>query len=309
MSDDERLPAIAEKAPPPVKLARDHASRGPREVLYVDRSGRGITPARAHAPQAIALAASVALTSVGFFSWWFPFVIAAILGWHVWQLRHALRGAALMLHHRFDEAERELSALARSPVVHPAYRSNARAALAGIEARRGNHAPALEWATRATRFAWPAAQRAFARMVRVSALINVDRVNEARVYFDRHLRTVRSGDVMRHAHWTAGLYLALAEGRHTLDADELHRRAREALGVTAGRSLLALLAWAHHENGDEEQAWHLLREALAREDVEVTARSRPRLHAWMEAHRAEALAAAPADDEVAARIAEHEAEP
>lgn len=298
MADDQNLPAVIERSPAPVKMARDHASRNPREMVFVNNQGESVSPLRAHGTVVALIGGFVVLAVTGVVSWPVPVIMGGIVSWAYLQLNRALRGNALALHGRLEEAEKMLTPLARSPLAHPAYRGLARSTLAGIEMRRGNHAAALEWARKGSRFGWPKLSVAFCRLGRVTALVNLDRVAEARAFFDRYLKRVPKGDLLRHAHWGTELYLALAEGKHMIGADELHRRAREALGVTTGRTLLALLAWAHQQNGDVDQAWHLLRESLQRDDLWDTEKALPRLHAWMEAHRAEALADAPAESEL-----------
>ena len=51
-----------------------------------------------------------------------------------------------------------------------------------------------------------------------------------------------------------------------------------------------MLAWAQHRLGDDDQAWHLLREAYDRERTVGLTQGMPRLWAWMEAHKDAAMA-------------------
>jgi tetratricopeptide (TPR) repeat protein len=239
------------------------------------------------------LGAFLALT--GGLSWSFPLAIGVVGAWIVPPTLRQLRGNALALHGQLDEAFRVLEPLARSRLAPASYRGMARSTLAYIEACRGDHEAALAWAERGSRRVWPRLSTAYCRYARVAALVNLGRAGEARALFDRHLRDVPRGDLLRHAHWQAELYLLMAEDGRPPAADELHRRARVALGMTASRTILALLAWAHHTLGDDDQAWHLLRVALEQDDVELTERSRPRLHEWITTHREAALRAAPAE--------------
>jgi hypothetical protein len=85
-------------------------------------------------------------------------------------------------------------------------------------------------------------------------------------------------------HWVAELYITLAEGSHRFDGDELHTRSRVALAVSGAAALLGLLAWAEHEAGDADFAWHLLREAFDRRRQLHIKEGLPLLHAWMEAN-------------------------
>jgi hypothetical protein len=80
----------------------------------------------------------------------------------------------------------------------------------------------------------------------------------------------------------------MAEGHCPLSEDDIHARAIVALRITTAGPLIALLAWAHRENGDDDQAWHLLREAYDREHTPGLTAAQPRLWAWMEANKAAA---------------------
>jgi hypothetical protein len=307
MSDEERLPVVAGTALPPVRLANDARSRGAQEMVYVNTKGGSMSQWKVGLSLWAVPVLAVLLAALGAVTWVVPVAVGTMYAWLGWQLRLQMRGNTLALHFRFDEAETFVARLARSPVALPIYRSLARSTMAWIEAGRGNHEASLVWARRGSRFVLSRMAKTFCRLAEVNALVNLDRVADARVVFDRYLREEPTGDLIRNAWWQTELYLSLAEGKHSLAAEELHRRVREALVVTSGRSLIHLLAWAHEYVDDRDQAWHLVREGFEREEAERMATAFPRLHAWVEAHRAEALAAAPADDDLAAEIAEHEA--
>ncbi len=95
-----------------------------------------------------------------------------------------------------------------------------------------------------------------------------------------------AGPYLLTRHWSAELYLWHVAGQHPLDADQLHDRAIVALSISTASGLLALLAWAHYASGDEDQAWHLLGEALDRNAEDLV--YLPRLKQWIDEHGAKA---------------------
>ena len=110
-------------------------------------------------------------------------------------------------------------------------------------------------------------------------LIELDRVRDARQKLDA-LGDAPSSDYARLRHWTSELYVAFAEGRHHLDEDALHERARVGLSATPAVPLLALCGWAFSRLGDEDFAEHLLRTALERWESPVRNKF-PRLDRWV----------------------------
>jgi len=103
----------------------------------------------------------------------------------------------------------------------------------------------------------------------------------------------------RGAALTTELFLAFHEGRHELDDEALHERAKFALGITTASPMLALLSWAFAENGDEEMAELLRDEAQDRHPGKLMSVPMPKLDAWLnkEHARAEGPKARAAPDE------------
>src|SRR5690606_37320985 len=131
-------------------------------------------------------------------------------------------------------------------------------------------------------------QARVARYSEVYLLVNVGRLDEARAKLEE-LGPVPEGEYYRISHWGAELYLALAEGTHTIDEDELHRRAKDALAITSAAGLLGLLAWAFDQQGDGEMAALLLDEARDRHPGQKLSGPMPLLEAWMQDQAAPSL--------------------
>jgi tetratricopeptide (TPR) repeat protein len=298
-SDDRgSLVARGDKVPA-VPLARSLQTAPQRSFVHVDRKGQVRSPARLRALQALdygLIGAAVALpvvytVALGPLFGLAGLVATATAAWRVAATRRIKRGASLLVHDRLDEAEAALAPLLRRGRAPRRLRALAAQNLGACSARRGDHAAALDRQREAIRLHGRSRSplAISVRYAEIYSLANLGRTGEAR---DRLAERgpAPAGDYLRVMHWGAELYLALAEGRHTLDEPELHERARVALGITSSSALLGLLAWAHHHAGDTDQAWHLLGEALDRVDMPLD-RVMPRLAAWMEDHRAEAEAA------------------
>jgi len=308
MSDDPRA-LVPRGAPPPLVMARSLEAASPRSLVHIDGKGQVRSPVRYRAQIALAYGLSAytvgALTLAATTLWGLPGIgVGAGAGWLVARgilrarkIRHAVQ---LLVHDRLDEAEALLRDVQRSWGAPRLTRAIVEQNLGACAVRRGrfddalaHHRAALALYRRRNR------RRPQARMVEyqeIVTLVNLDRAAEARRIFGERHGKVPDGNYLRVQHWVAELYLALAEGEHRLDEDALHERARAALGITGAVALLGLVAWAHDRSGDSDQAWHLLREAHDRPDGAVLERTLPRLHAWMEAHRADAAAAADAID-------------
>lgn len=311
MADDDRDgpgTALAVRAPvPPLVLAKDLAAATPRSFVHIDRKGQVRSPARFKAIQAGAYATiggSILLLTILYGAMFgipgaaVGLGLGALFTRNIGRVRKIQKAARLIVHDRVDEAEALLAPLAARGSRR--VRAMAEQNLAACELRRGRYAEALAYQRAAIALHGRARRRSpFQTMVElgeVTTLVNLDRVKEARELFDRRHATVPEGDFLRIHHWAAELYVAMAEGKHAIDADELHDRARIALGMSSGVTLLALCAWAHRVGGDEDLAWHLLREAIDRRGDLPIDRLLPRLHAWMEANAAAAQAAAGGED-------------
>jgi hypothetical protein len=295
---------------PKMVLARSLEDAPPRAFVHVDNQGRVRSPTRYRVLQAMSYGAAgvVAVGVTAFYGallgpagWAIGAGVSAYLGWHIRRGRRVERAARLIMHDRLDEAEAILQSVLRSWRCPKPLRALAEQNLAMIRLRRGEFEAALAHErTAMTLYARLRSKSVFARTVEyweVSTLVNLDRTGEARQRLEQR-GPAPAGDYLRLQHWMAELYVCLAEGEHRLTSDELHERARTALSITGASALLGLTAWAHAYRKDTDQAWHLLREAYDRRSAFPLDRAFPKLHAWMEAHAAEAgVDRGAADDE------------
>lgn len=123
-------------------------------------------------------------------------------------------------------------------------------------------------------------QHRSSRFTEVHLLVQLGKLEEARAVL-AELGAAPPGEVLKVAHWLAELHLACAEGKHQLDEQALHERARKGLAMTAGRDLLQLCAWGYAQLDDKEQVEFLLGEALDREGSSHLAVTMPSLHRWL----------------------------
>jgi hypothetical protein len=306
VSDDKALVKV--EPVPKLVLAKDLAGASPRSFVHIDRSGAVRSPARYRAIEAASYA-FLAATTVGVtitygMAFGLPGVaigaaMGLLFGRAIRRGRRIQQAARLLVHDRVEEAEVILQDILKSRFLPRRLRALAEQNLAACHTRRGRFEEALVHQRTAIGLHGRRGRKSpFARIVEyneLATLVNLGRVAEARALLAQRHPHVPDGDFLRIHHWLSELFICFAEGKHHLDADELHDRARVALQITSAAGLLALLAWAHHTSGDADQAWHLLREAIDRRDGTPLERAMPSLHAWMEQHRAEAEAAAPGD--------------
>ena len=118
------------------------------------------------------------------------------------------------------------------------------------------------------------------RYAQIMTLLQVGQQKKAHVRFSE-ISARPDGDYLMLLHWSCELMLAFAAGRHQLDEDELHGRARLALGVLPGTQLLVLCAWGFDQLGDRDMADHLVEVAVDRWEPKL-ARSLPRLGQWLD---------------------------
>lgn len=301
MSDDDAL--VKAEPVPPMVLARDLQASTPQSFVHVDRKGQVRSPARFRAMQVavygvLASAGVVYGVLFGAFGVAASLVAGVLVALNVRRNRGLQKAARLLMHDRVEEAQPLLEAMLRRRLA-ARIKAIVEQNLGACHARRGRYAEALAHQRASialhgrSRFRGPLA--AAAEYAELVVLVNLDRVAEARALLGARHPKVPEGDYLRVLHWGAELYVALAEGKHALSADELHERARAALGITSAASLLGLLAWAHHASGDLDQAWHLLREAEDRRVGVPIEATLPKLHAWMAAHADAAGAAVDVD--------------
>jgi hypothetical protein len=290
-----------------MNLATSLATAAPRSFVHIDRDGQVRSPARYKALRATsyaALAINVTVaTALSVATWGLPGLaigagLIALTARSLGRGRALQRAARLINGGRLDEGEAALQAMLAGRLARGT-RAVVEANLAVCRTRRSDYAGALVLQRAAlARFSASARRRPIGRMcayAEVQTLISLGQLAEARQLLTSRHAEVPTGDYLRFVHWSVELYLWLAEGRHELDADALHERARMALGMTNGARLLGLCAWAHHAAGDDAQAWHLLREAFERPCDPPISVDLPRLAAWMEEHRVVATAAVDED--------------
>jgi hypothetical protein len=271
------------------------AERG--SLLQLDHSGQVVPPryqVLAHAQALAVMGAAVAVwyVFIGPFALLGAAAMGLIYGRNQIVRRRLNRVATLVGAQQLDEAESQARALRDGALVPRGHRAYAARHLATIAMWRGQFADVVTHTDHALRlYRGHPLFVAQVRYTRVIALINLERLPDARKELERQRILPGEGDYLRTVRWTAELYLWMAEGAHPLDLDQLHERARVALGMTLGATLLGLTAWAHAQRQSHDQAWHLLRESLDRRQERGMARVMPRLHAWIEAHAAEARAA------------------
>jgi hypothetical protein len=118
----------------------------------------------------------------------------------------------------------------------------------------------------------------------IALLVNLGRTGEARARLDGR-GTPPQGNYLKVQHWTADLYVQFAEGRCTIDEDQLWERSHAALQITGAAQLLALCSWAYGERRDAEMAAHLLDQAVDRAEPGMAQRA-PALWRWVETKKA-----------------------
>lgn len=283
---------------PRLVMARslDQASSG--SFMYVDRHGDVRSPARFRAMQAVgylSMAGAAALPvlyglALGPIGAGAGLALSGFFGARIRNTLRVQRAALLMSHSRLDEAAALLESVIHARFVSRDSRTAAYLNLATCTAMRGDHEAALALARKARGLIAGKARRSIhgplTAYLEIKLLSELGRTREARAALDA-LGPAPSGEYLRVAHWTAELHVCMAEGRCTLDDDELHVRARKALAMTTGSRLLGLVAWAFAERGNHEMATHAIIEAFDRLDNDRLERMMPRLYEWMCAYRAE----------------------
>lgn len=285
--------------PGKLSLARNLNEAQVNEVLVLDKKGRAIEVrssalskiaaysigAAAWVGLAVFGEASAAIYAVGFFG-----IFMAVLFAPAASLRKGMRA---QLDGQFDAAIARLSKVQRSRFTLRDLRATAALYRGNALWCKGELEAALEQA-RATKAMYRASKHAShvvvrqAMMLEVHLLVELDRLAKARGALDRLLRLDDLGETLRMATWGAQLAVCMAEGRHPLTDDELHTRTMAALPVTSAAPLLAMLSWAHHVSKNDEQAWHLLREAFDREWSVMLRHGLTGLRNWMQTHAKQA---------------------
>jgi ATP/maltotriose-dependent transcriptional regulator MalT len=223
----------------------------------------------------------------------------ALVGFLGWRISHGVklqRAVRLIRDERVDEARDMLTSLTRARLIPKATRALVEHNLAVCYTKRGDFETALvHWERARGLYGAKRKPSVFAQMAdysEIKTLVNVGRIGDARGRLAAK-GDAPEGDYLQLQHWVAELYVLFADGKHELTDDELHARARVGLELTGGAPLLGLTAWAHHVSGDDDQAWHLLGEAIERADDPGIEQTMPLLHTWMQEHADLAEAARP----------------
>jgi tetratricopeptide (TPR) repeat protein len=277
-------------------VARSLEEAVPGSMMFVNDRGDVISSRRVRWQMAAAgfYHAAIGALLVGFgvslFGWAGSAAGSAYLAFGLWNLRERLRAAraARLIAIDPSRAETQLAALARGRWRVSRVRAYAYFGLAHVAMRRGDAAAALEHYRTAIVYYAKSDDEAgvhaqFARHGQVIALVNLDRVADARAALAA-LGPLPSGNALRIHRWMSELYVCFGEGFHALGPDDLHERSREALRLSSAGMLVALCAWAHAQRGDHDQARHLVAEVGERADLAQLPLVCPKLHAWMTAY-------------------------
>jgi hypothetical protein len=293
---------------PEMDLAPSLEKASSRSFVHIDGHGQVRSPARYRALNALSYGAAATLVTLVTVAYGALLGLPGVLlglglgGWIGWHVRRRMRiqdAVRHMVHDQLDEAETILKEILSSFRLPRRDRALAEQNLAGVYSRRGDYEEALRHQRIAMQLYAKASllgsRRPLVRVVEyaeVMTLVNLNRVGEARHRLER--LQMPQGDYLRVLHWAAEMYVGLCDNDHRLTIDELHERSRVALTMTGGAALLGLCAWANLFSRQEDEAWHLLREAYDRQTGMKLDKTMPHLWKWMEAHRIKA-GAAPAD--------------
>ncbi len=270
-------------------IARDLDRAGKGQLVYVGRDGEVKDPESVRNRQIAAYIAFGGITAAGValaaasFPVLIPFYVA--LGGRFLGTVRAVK--------RVNEASVALSngdaatgrALA-DPVMRAWWapgrvRALAELRVAVADALDGRAEPALERVRRARAKLSPRLiQHQFSYYTEVNLLTALGRSKEARAVLDAR-GPVPRGEVLKLSHWIAQMHLAVAEDELKLEDAELYERMRKGLGMTAGKDLLLLCAWAYAKRGDHDEARFAWRQAMEREGSHRLEISMPKLAEWM----------------------------
>lgn len=289
------MAAGAAPGPPKMKLATSLARAARDEFVYVGKQGEVRAPwqyrVQRIAGLGVAITASIGGTVLGIAlgAPWLSLIYLGTLGWiaNVWRLSERLKkGASLLAADRLEEAEAELLRLVDARGASRTLRALAWQNLAGVAARRGDHAEALQRIRKCgalfDRMWWPPAGpwKWINRFTEILLLAQLGRLDEARTK-RRALSGAPGGEYFRILAMNADLMIAFAAQDPTGLPDDLHEWSKVALQTTTAELALTLLAWAHFTRGDQDMGEHLLGEATDRIDSDLFGRTYPTVWAWV----------------------------
>ncbi len=283
MSDDER------QLPAPTLIARslDRARKG--QLLYVGNDGEVRSPEALRTRNVLAygLIGGVTVSGIALAAVTFPPIIPlyVVLGGRFAASANAIQrlNAASAALGRGDAlaAQQAAEPVAKAWWLPRHVRALAEIRMAAALAIEGKAEQALARLRRGRgQLSGRSVQHRSSKFTEVHLLVQLSKLSEARTVLES-LGAPPPGEVLRVAHWLAELHLCCAEGKHALDEQELHERARKGLAMTAGRDLLQLCAWGYAQLGDRDQVEFLLGEALDREGSSHLEVTMPSLHQWL----------------------------
>lgn len=302
VSDAVSLPAVPSSMDPEWRLARSLEEARVGEVMMLDQNGNVLSPGRIRwiwarswltagaMGAALGVSSALLLGSAAFGG----ATLGIYLGAFLWQLRHraALRKVlALCAAGRRDEARVALTDL-ESQRLPAHYRPILDMLSGNLAFLQGKFEEALQRYERVIQRYRPMGHGAthpiywICAFNRVQLLASAGDLERARA-FRAELEDAPRGSYFEMDRMLTDLLLAFHAGDvGTLDAD-LYEWAKAALKTNRFGLNVVLLAWAFHRRGDDDMARMLLREAPARLTGHYLMDSAPRVHAWMEAKRAE----------------------
>lgn len=277
-------------------IARDLDQAGKGQLVYVGRDGEVKDPSGVRARQTVAYVAFGAVTTAGValaatsFPLLIPFYL--LLGGRFLGTVRAVRRvneASVALSNGEAKQGRDLAEpVARAWWAPARVRALAELRLAIADALDGHAERALDRLRAArARLSPRLIQHQFSYYTEVNLLAALGRTKEARVVLDGRGGTPH-GEVLKLSHWIAEMHLCVADGAvptGTLTDDELHTRMVKGLGMTAGRDLLLLCAWAYAQRGEHDDACFAWQHALEREGSQRLEVAMPKLAEWMAAYR------------------------
>jgi hypothetical protein len=277
-------------------IARDLDKAGKGQLVYVGRDGEVKNPSDVRNRQLAAYVAFGGITAAGValaassFPLLIPFYL--LLGGRFLGTVRAVRRvneASVALSNGDAATGRELAEpVSRSWWAPSRVRALAELRVAIADALDGRGEQALERVRHArARLSPRLIQHQFSYYTEINLLTALNRLKEARHVLDGR-GGVPHGEVLKLSYWIAQMHLMVAEGtikETELDEGELHDRMRKGLGMTAGRDLLLLCAWAHAYRNEHEDARFAWRQAMDREGSQRLEIAMPKLAEWMTTYR------------------------
>ena len=277
-------------------IARDLDKAGKGQLVYVGRDGEVKNPSDVRNRQLAAYLAFGGITAAGValaassFPLLIPFYL--LLGGRFLGTVRAVRRvneASVALSNGDAAMGRELAEpVSRSWWAPGRVRALAELRVAIADALDGRGEQALERVRHArVRLSPRLIQHQFSYYTEINLLTALGRLKEARNVLDAR-GGVPHGEVLKLSYWIAQMHLMVAEGTFKeteLDETELHDRMRKGLGMTAGRDLLLLCAWAHAFRNEHDDARFAWRQAMDREGSQRLEIAMPKLAEWMTTYR------------------------